>query len=84
MTTTEIKTQLHARIEQLSESQLKQLRKLVNEKFPEGEVTQKPKKKRQLGTMKGKIWYADDWDSEETNAEIARTFYESQIFPGNE
>ncbi len=57
MTATEIKTHLHARIEQLSESQLKQLRKLVNENFPEGKVTQKPKKKRKLGTMPGLVKY---------------------------
>lgn len=31
--------------------------------------------KRQLGQWDGKIWLADDWDSPETNAEIARLFY---------
>jgi prevent-host-death family protein len=30
---------------------------------------------RKLGSLKGKIWMADDWDSDETNEEIARTFY---------
>jgi len=29
---------------------------------------------RQLGTLRGKIWLAPDWDSPEVNAEIARDF----------
>lgn len=31
--------------------------------------------KRKLGQFNGRIWMADDWDSPETNAEIARLFY---------
>ncbi|MBA3422248.1 MAG: type II toxin-antitoxin system Phd/YefM family antitoxin [Thermoleophilaceae bacterium] len=31
--------------------------------------------RRQLGSLEGKIWMADDWDSDETNEEIARLFY---------
>lgn len=27
------------------------------------------------GLLKGKIWMADDWDSDETNEEIAKLFY---------
>ncbi len=34
-----------------------------------------------FGAMKGKMWMADDWDSPETNAEIARSFNESELFP---
>ena len=30
-----------------------------------------------LGTMKGKIWMADDWDSPETNDEIWAEFWEN-------
>jgi prevent-host-death family protein len=29
---------------------------------------------RKLGIWKGKVWTADDWDSPETNAEIAQLF----------
>jgi len=29
---------------------------------------------RKLGIWKGRIWLADDWDSAETNAEIAAQF----------
>ena len=29
---------------------------------------------RQLGTLRGKVWLAEDWDSPEVNAEIARDF----------
>ena len=43
-------------------------------------VEEKPAKRR-LGQWEGKIWLADDWDSDETNEEIARDFYESEIFP---
>lgn len=27
------------------------------------------------GLWKGKVWAADDWDSDETNEEIAKLFY---------
>ena len=30
---------------------------------------------RESGPLKGKIWLAPDWDSDETNEEIARDFY---------
>jgi prevent-host-death family protein len=29
-----------------------------------------------LGAMRGEFWFAPDWDSPETNAEIERLFYE--------
>ncbi len=34
-----------------------------------------------FGAMKGQMWVADDWDSPETNAEIAKLFNESELFP---
>ena len=37
-------------------------------------VEEKPAK-RDLGFLRGQIWYADDWDSDELNEEIARDFY---------
>ena len=41
-----------------------------------------PKRSRGiLGAMRGQIQYAPDWDSPETNAEIERAFYDSEIFP---
>jgi antitoxin (DNA-binding transcriptional repressor) of toxin-antitoxin stability system len=43
--------------------------------------TQPARLPRQPGSLKGKIWLADNWDSDETNAEIARMFFESEIFP---
>ena len=36
---------------------------------------------RRLGAWKGKLWLAEDWDSDEVNEEIARDFHESEIFP---
>jgi prevent-host-death family protein len=38
-------------------------------------------RQRLLGGWKGKFWLADDWDSPETNKEIEKLFYESEIFP---
>lgn len=34
-----------------------------------------------FGAAKGQIWLADDWDSPETNAEIAKLFNESELLP---
>lgn len=34
-----------------------------------------------IGSGKGQIWYADDWDSPEVNEEIAKLFNESKLFP---
>lgn len=84
MTTTEIRSKLHERINHLSETQLKELDHWFEEKFPEKQEAPKPTKKRKLGTMKSKIWLSDDWDSDEVNEEIARTFYEGDIFPKND
>ena len=35
--------------------------------------------RRRLGAWKGKVWYADDWDSDELNEEIARAFYGGEM-----
>lgn len=37
-------------------------------------------RKRRPGSMRGKIWLAPDWDSPETNAEIADLFEGSDDF----
>jgi antitoxin (DNA-binding transcriptional repressor) of toxin-antitoxin stability system len=34
-----------------------------------------------FGAGKGKVWMADDWDSPETNEEIARLFNDGPVFP---
>ena len=39
---------------------------------------------RRLGALKGQIWLAEDWDSDEVNEAIARDFYESEIFPADD
>lgn len=36
---------------------------------------------RTLGLLKGQIRLSPDWDSDEVNEEIARTFYEGDIEP---
>jgi prevent-host-death family protein len=39
------------------------------------------KEPRKSGTLKGKIWLAPDWDSDETNEAIAELFYSGGIEP---
>ncbi len=34
-----------------------------------------------FGAFQGKMWLADDWDSSETNDEIAKIFNESELCP---
>jgi len=34
-----------------------------------------------LNSARGEIWLADDWDSAETNKEIAELFENSNLFP---
>jgi prevent-host-death family protein len=36
---------------------------------------------RRPGSLKGKIKLADDWDSQETNAQIAGFFFDGPTFP---
>ena len=39
------------------------------------------KHKRKPGSLKGKIWLADDWDSPETNRMINEMMMNTRIFP---
>ncbi|MGQ0573090.1 MAG: type II toxin-antitoxin system Phd/YefM family antitoxin [Pseudonocardia sp.] len=41
--------------------------------------TQRERSPRVLGSLRGKIWYSDDFD--EADEEIAELFYNSTIFP---
>ena len=86
MTTIEKRSELLKRIQHLSDTDLDKLYYFLEESFSDQEVAKvTPKnKKRKPGTMKGKIWLSDDWDSAEVNEEIARDFYESDIFPKND
>jgi prevent-host-death family protein len=38
--------------------------------------------RRQAGTLAGKFWVSQDWDSNEVNDEIAREFNEGELVPG--
>ena len=38
-------------------------------------VPYEPRPKLVPGLLKGKVWAADDWDSDEVNEEIAKLFY---------
>lgn len=83
MTTVEKRSELLERIQHLNDTELDKVYNFLEESFPDQETSEVsfPKKKRQAGTMKGKIWLSDDWDSDEVNEEIARDSYESKIFP---
>jgi len=37
------------------------------------------KEPRQFGQWEGKVWLAPDWDSDETNEEIWREFWEEEL-----
>ena len=41
------------------------------------------KEPRKPGALKGQIWLADDWDSDEVNREIEELFYGSEIEPSD-
>ena len=63
MTITEIKAELHNRIEHLSEAQIKKLQKMVNDAFPEKTRPKAPKRRQLVGSMKGLVIYmADDFN----------------------
>ncbi|MGB3618218.1 MAG: hypothetical protein WBA12_08865 [Catalinimonas sp.] len=79
MTTTEIRAHLHSKIDHLSAQQLQKVQRIIEKTLQEEAAATAPK--RQLGVMKGKIWLADDWDSPETNEEIARSFNDGPVFP---
>lgn len=62
MTATEIRTDLHSRIDHLNEAQLKELRRIVDEKFPEKSKATQRLKKRPFGLRKGSLKYmAEDF-----------------------
>lgn len=45
---------------------------------PGSDISREPRK---LGLLRGQIWMAPDWDSDEVNEEIARQFNEGEIYP---
>ena len=72
---------MHERIEHLREAQLKKLDNLLAREFSQDKPEDERPNERKLGTMKGTIRMADNWDSEKENEEIAHSFYEGDIFP---
>ena len=85
MTTLEKRSELLKRIQYLNDTDLDKAYCWLLKTFPNQEdLKASSSKKRLAGAMKGKIWLSDDWDSDEVNEEIARDFYESEIFPKND
>ena len=75
---------LMQKLPSMDESELQQLHDMLDAVLEKDDSAIKPKKKRRPGTMKGLTKYSDDWDSDEVNEEIARDFYENDIFPKND
>ncbi len=48
-----------------------------------GKKAAKEKKLLQPGLLKDEVWYADDWDSSETNALIGGRFVDKPVIPGH-
>lgn len=69
----EIRAKLEAGDELVLDSDGRPLAKIV--------PLRRPFKRSGRGSLKGKIVLADDWDSDEVNEEIARDFYEGDLFP---
>jgi prevent-host-death family protein len=70
----EAKTQLSRLVERASEGEEIVIAKAGTPRAKLVPYREEPKP-RQLGLLRGQIWMADDWDSDEVNEEIARTFY---------
>jgi hypothetical protein len=81
MTPSEIKSYIHERIESLNDAQLKKLNEMLEREFTEELPKGTTSGKRKLGVMKDKVWLSDDWDSDQVNDEIARTFNDGPVFP---
>jgi hypothetical protein len=64
MTSLEIKTRMHERIEHLTEAQLKKLNDIFEQEFnADLSETDQPKKRKLVGSMKGFVTYmADDFN----------------------
>lgn len=71
MKATEIRTDLHSRINHLSDTQLEELRRYIDERFPEKEKTTQCLKKRPFGLRKGSLKYmADDFANPRRDAPL--------------
>lgn len=81
MTAIELKTRVYQQIAQLNKKQLEKLYQLLEQEFNEGASSTDKPKKRPLGFMKDKFWMTDNWDSDEVNEEIARSFNDGPVFP---
>ena len=56
----------------------------AGKKLVELKPVEEKKKKIPWGLLKDKMWVADDWDSEETNREIAKSFYQESLEDPND
>ena len=71
----EAKTHLSKILNEVREGETVYIAK-AGKKLVELKPVENKKKKIPWGMLKDKMWVADDWDSEETNLEIAKSFYQ--------
>jgi prevent-host-death family protein len=74
----EAKTNLSKILNEVREGETVYIAK-AGKKIVELKAIKEKKKKIPWGLLKDKMWVADDWDSEETNKEIAKTFYQESL-----
>lgn len=79
----EAKTHLSKILNEVREGETVYIAK-AGKKLVELKPVQEKKKKIPWGMLKGKMWVADDWDSEETNKEIAKSFYQESLEDPND
>ena len=71
MTNTEIRSNLHSRIDHLSDAQLKKLYRVIKEMFPDKKKNHQHPKKRPFGLRKGSLKYmADDFANPRRDAPL--------------
>lgn len=79
----EAKTHLSKILNEVKEGEVVYIAK-AGKKLVELKPVVEQKKKIPWGLLKGKMWVADDWDSEETNKEIWKSFYQESLEDPND
>lgn len=79
----EAKTHLSKILNEVREGETVYIAK-AGKKLVELKPVKEKKKKIPWGLLKDKMWVADDWDSEETNMEIAKSFYQESLEDPND
>jgi len=74
----EAKTNLSKILNEVREGEIVYIAK-AGKRIAELRPINEKKRSIKLGLFKNKLWAADDWDSDEVNEEIAKTFYQEEL-----